>query len=691
MKKILLSACMLLGVAASAQIISIQDANLKNKLLSANTSNFVAIGTGNQSIILDVNADGEIDQSEADLVYYLNVNNAGVVSLSGLEDFTNLKSLQVRGNNIVSVNLSGFTNLEYFDCMESNIHSLSVSGLNALGSIYCDDNPLSYLDLHDLPAIREVYCSNTLLTELNLSQIPSLEWFRVNDNPLLTKINIHNGSILPHPMECDLSNLPSLLMLCIDEDEDDVMLPYFESNQILPPYMSTTCEYVPGQVYNAISGKIRLDLNGNGCTDADTSPGYYPVKISDGTNEKIKYTNQNGEYIAFVKAGTYTIEAPYNGILFASIPATASVTFASIDNESFVQDFCIAPNGVVDDVTVTLSAGFSMPGFDTYCHVYIRNNGNTVTNGTVTFNYDDNVLDYVLTTPQAPTVAPGTVTWGYSNLKPFESRSYTIKLNVNSPTETPAVNIDDILTFDAVIGVQGNDVNPADNTYEAQSLVVGSLDPNNIICMEGDKEPVENIGKYLNYEINFENTGNAAATFVVVTQEIDDTKFDVNSFEVINSSHAVDVTRTGNLVTFMFDDINLGAAAQGTIVFRVKTLASLEEGDQVMNRANIVFDYNYALVTNEAVTTFETILGINNPVIDQSIKVYPNPSADVVNVQSQNEINIIELYDLQGRLLQINQINTVSAQLDLTGRQSGIYFVKITTDKGSKVEKLIKE
>lgn len=691
MKKLLLSACMLLGIAASAQVVNIPDTSLKNKLLSANITNGIAIGASNQSIILDANADGEIDLSEAALAYYINVDNSGVTSLIGLEAFLNLKWLHSKGNDIVSVDLSGFANLEYFDCRGNNIYSVSVSGLNALEAIYFDNNPLSFLDLHDLPVLGQVYCSNTLLTELDLSHLPSLKWFRANDNPLLTKVNIHNGSILEYPGECDLSNNPSLLMLCLDEDEDAQMMQYFEWNEIIPPYMSTTCEYVPGQIYNSISGKIRLDLNGNGCTDTDPAPNYYQIKISDGTTEKIKYANQNGEYFALVGPGTYTVSAPYTQTLFTSLPLTAPVTFAGMNNESFVQDFCVTPNGEVDDVTVTLSTGFSMPGFDTYCHVYIRNNGNTVTNGTVTFNYEDSILDYVTSLPQAPAVSLGTVTWGYSNLMPFETRSYTVKLNVNSPTETPPVNIDDILTFTADIYMQGNDVNPADNTFATESLVEGSFDPNNIICMEGEIEPVEKIGEYLNYVVNFENTGNAAAAFVVVTQEIDTAKFDVSSFEVMGSSHEVDVTRIDNRITYRFEDINLTTADKGYVMFRVKTKQNLEEGDQVMNEANIVFDYNYAIVTNKAITTFETILDNGKFTIDRSVMVYPNPVKDIVQITVDTVVKTVSLFDIQGRQLQMNYVNETNTYFDLSNRASGIYFLKITTDKGVKVEKLIKE
>jgi hypothetical protein len=36
-------------------------------------------------------------------------------------------------------------------------------------------------------------------------------------------------------------------------------------------------------------------------------------------------------------------------------------------------------------------------------------------------------------------------------------------------------------------------------------------------------------------------------------------------------------------------------------------------------------------------------------------------------------------------------VNDISSELNLAERANGLYFIKINTDKGSKVEKLVKE
>ena len=47
------------------QVINFSDLNLKNRLLSSNTSNGIAIDASNNAFNLDVNSNGEIEVSEA--------------------------------------------------------------------------------------------------------------------------------------------------------------------------------------------------------------------------------------------------------------------------------------------------------------------------------------------------------------------------------------------------------------------------------------------------------------------------------------------------------------------------------------------------------------------------------------------------------------------------------------------------
>jgi len=86
-------------------------------------------------------------------------------------------------------------------------------------------------------------------------------------------------------------------------------------------------------------------------------------------------------------------------------------------------------------------------------------------------------------------------------------------------------------------------------------------------------------------------------------------------------------------------------------------------------------------------------LSVVNPILDDLISIYPNPVKDIVNIaiKDNSTIKTIELYDVQGRLLQTQFVNNVTSELNLSSRANGMYFIKINTDKGSKVEKVVKK
>ncbi|TRW24598.1 T9SS type A sorting domain-containing protein, partial [Flavobacterium zepuense] len=257
------------------------------------------------------------------------------------------------------------------------------------------------------------------------------------------------------------------------------------------------------------------------------------------------------------------------------------------------------------------------------------------------------------------------------------------------PMETPAIQNGDVIYYNVSIDGGATDETPNDNFFVFQQIVNGSFDPNDITCLEGSVVSPEMIGEYLHYTINFENTGDAAATFIVVKDVIDEAKFDVSSLQVLNASHNVEVRVTGNKVEFIFDDINLGATQKGNVIFKIKSLNSLQVNDEVMNKADIFFDYNFPITTNEATTAFQ-VLGVKDLAKDASVSIYPNPSNSIVNIKADGSIKSYELYDLQGRVLQTSIVNSTAAILDISARAKGIYFVKVVTEKGVSVQKIAK-
>lgn len=222
--------------------------------------------------------------------------------------------------------------------------------------------------------------------------------------------------------------------------------------------------------------------------------------------------------------------------------------------------------------------------------------------------------------------------------------------------------------------------------------VVNSLDPNGKTCLQGATISEQMVGEYLSYLIRFENTGNADAQNITVTDMIDTSRFDISSIEAIDSSHPYRMTVTdNNRVDFIFENINLPFANEtndGYIAFRIKTLTDLTEGSTISNTADIYFDYNSVITTNTYITTIDGSLNTAGFDTDKLV-VYPNPIQNSLYFAGTETVSKITVYDISGRILSSQNIN--GNQADLSWLPTGIYVVQAFVSDGVKNFKVVKE
>jgi|GEM_PF-5370546 len=441
---------------------------------------------------------------------------------------------------------------------------------------------------------------------------------------------------------------------------------------------------------NTISGFINYD-NG-GCATTNSPAAFMPILVQSTTQQFYTYTNADGSYTINVPQGNYTIspQLQWNQPGFVVNPVNTTVNFASNSYLTATQNFCISVASPISDVEVAEYVGNSLrPGFNSDVYIYYRNKGNQVMSGDITFNFDASRMDFHSAYPST-TVSSGVASWSYANLLPGEQRYIVVSLRTHSPTDTIPVNIGNVLPFSVSI-TPSTDANSSDNSMAFTSTVVGSYDPNNIICTEGDVLPTSEIGDFLHYTVNFENTGNYPADFVNVRIPIDVNLYDVNTLEIEGTSHYFQPKLQNNILDVLFPNIMLDTGGHGNVLLKIKSKNTLQAGDMVSKHAEIFFDYNASVNTGNANTVYQN-LATQIITHDNLITVYPNPATSNITITAQNEIQKIELYDVQGRLvLEHLARSEKSINLDISDRATGMYFLKITTAKGSKLEKLVKE
>lgn len=592
----------------------------------------------------------------------------------------NLSSIDLNSNYLTSLDLTNQSNLNFLTFNNNQISIINLSNISNLQSLACNNNQLITLDLSNNSILQDLDCSSNPLQSIFIKNNSNETYYDyINDVQLLT---------------FNFTNLPNLQYICADESQlNDIQIKILEYNYT-NCYVNSYCSFTPGGTFYEILGDTKFDFNNDSCDVSDINYTNLNFSIVDGVANSSLISNQTGNYYIPVQTGIYTITPNLeNPSYFNVSPTSFNVDFPT-QASPFTQDFCVTPNGVKSDIEVILLPTTpARPGFDATYKLIYRNKGNQVENGSVSLTFDDTRLDHVSSNPVYYSSAVNNFTWNYTNLQPFETREIALVLNVNSPIETPAVNNGDVLNYTATITTSNTDETPLDNTFTLDQTVVGSYDPNDKTCLEGETIAPSEVGNYVHYLIRFENTGTYPAENIVVKDMIDLDKFDIATLVPLKSSHDYFTRINGNKVEFIFENINLDfndATNDGYVLFKIKTLPSLVLGDTFTNNANIYFDYNFPITTNTYTTTVAA-LSTQDFDFGTYFTLYPNPAKDVLNIQAKQDlkINSIEIYNQLGQIVMAstNTLNTI----DVSNLASGTYFVKINTQKGSANVKFVKE
>ena len=83
------------------------------------------------------------------------------------------------------------------------------------------------------------------------------------------------------------------------------------------------------------------------------------------------------------------------------------------------------------------------------------------------------------------------------------------------------------------------------------------------------------------------------------------------------------------------------------------------------------------------------VLGVEEFSLENSVSIFPNPTSNIITIDTSNKINVnsLELYNIVGK--QVIKTNNVST-LDLSELSSGVYMLRVITDSGTLTKKVIR-
>ena len=423
-------------------------------------------------------------------------------------------------------------------------------------------------------------------------------------------------------------------------------------------------------------GNFNYQLNGGAPINAwgNTSNGYVIYENNAANVFNLNFVNNNALAFNLVTASYSNISvAAGSGITTYYFPLTAN---AYTDASVSLYNYSAPPR----------------PGFTYSNRVYFQNSGSqNIPAGTVTFTKDVN-LTILSTNPPTTATATG-FTYDFTNLAAGTDGFIDVTMQV--PT-IPTISLGTNVVNTAAIAV-ASDALAANNNASLTQTVVGSYDPNDKTESHGEKILFSsfNANEYLNYTIRFENTGTANAVNVRVTDVLD-ARLDETSIRMVNASNSNVVKRVGNTITWNFDAIELPPSVANTqighgfINFKIKPKAGFAVGDIIVNKANIYFDFNPAIITNECKTEFVATLAINDFAFND-FSFYPNPVSNILTVSNNSVIDSVTISSVLGQNVLTSKINDFQSTIDLSTLTSGIYIAEFLSNGAAKRIKIVKE
>ncbi len=751
-----LFSCLMFVQKIQAQIINIPDANFKSRL--TNIFIYYAKDSLENGIDVDINNDFQIDQSEALRVYYLDIKNSNIQSLQGIEYFKNLFRLDCSVNNISNLNLSNNKRLQSLNCSKNpiqnfnntvnslslaitdlycdsiglsnlqlntnNLANLSILSIinnqltqfdsktticSKLTKFYCENNNLTFLDVSKFKDLRALYCKNNLLYNLDVSGFKKLTQLDCSNNKLVTlfikndTVNTEfgiNSCIRIFGLPClDFSNNPDLKYICSDQWDTAKINNSCTRYDLLSTIVNTKCNADENGSTYSLHGNIKYNNNIDSCQSSTLI--FRNVKIAINNSSDFIITDYNNNFNLNLLRGIYELTPQILNNYFVCLPTSIIV---NLPEDTIPQQFCITANGVHHDVSITIiPLRAARPGFsDATYKIVLKNKGNQIENGTILFNYDESRQDYISATTTPTNIVSGALTFSFSNLQLFETREIIVTMRTNAPTDNPAVNAGDVIQLSVTTNLDNaiRDEFFKDNFQNIKQTVIGSFDPNDKTCLEGEIITPALVGDFVNYLIRFENTGTANAENIVLTDFINLNTFDISTLELTSTSHnCKTLISNGNKVQFVFDNINLPFTEplkHGYVAFKIKLKNNLVIGDSLKNTADIYFDYNLPIKTNTATSRIETVTAIKtNAKKEGSLSVYPNPSNGnfIVNFESKgNNPILIRVTDLNGKTVyeqKTTHHDRSTSSIELKDLPNGMYQLQIFSDIDVWIQKLL--
>lgn len=456
-------------------------------------------------------------------------------------------------------------------------------------------------------------------------------------------------------------------------------LPIYTCSGIMMP--PVTVEDL-GSECGQVQGSLFID-NDQDCIQGPAEVGvpYRVLQIEPGGLFAI--TDAEGSFSRYLPNGNYTLAVTGSDLLPlcpASMPAPFSIATNTVTVD--LADSSLVPL----DLRANVSAGPARPGFAHTVGFGVFNLTAQVSGPLTTTLTFDPQMSYVSSIPPPTSVNGNVLLWSTAALTAYTGFSASVTLQV--PPDVGLLGLPFSHTLSSTQTLAEDDL--TNNTDIHAGLITGAYDPNDktAYTSSGASEDFYFLDQdsYIDYRIRFQNTGNDTAFTVVVTDTISPL-LDLSTFQQGLASHPFSIGfKPGRVVEWRFADILLPdsnvneAASHGLLTFRIRPVQGLLPGTLLSNNADIFFDFNPPIRTNDAVLLAEFSTGIAHVTADV-LQLFPNPVQRTLTLQlpSGPPTGTLRITTPDGRTV-LHQRATPT--VDMAPLAPGLYLLSLRTAEG---------
>lgn len=654
--------------AALNQTVNIPDANFKSFLVNDSSIN--------------LNNDTEITMAEAQATTELIMNGIGIADLTGIEAFINLTRLDVPNNSLTTIDVSNNLSLTRLHVGFNNLTSLDIRLNTNIDELFCHENSLLdtllisngnnsnfiYMKAYNNPSLNCIQVdagfsppANTGLYNVGWTKdgqasysencIPSVYYVDANAT------GANDGSSWTDAF----TNVTDALALTNLNDAVWVAKgTYTLANKNTPIAVSTNEVDIIGGFAGTETTLADRVLTAIHTTNATIFTGDINGDDIDGDFSSNK--TDNAERLFELRTSNVT----FDGIIFENIYDTSQSGGVEENGVIFIPNNLNANNLKIKNSVFrsNYSNGYLLKIRKFNQGLLIENTkfiNNTIVNMGLVLLVSDSTNGYIFTRWANVLVADNDINLTALDIYREDwNNGSTLDVVINNST---FVNNDYNGTYGNSITASGNgSVNlNINNTIFWQNTVNGTAATRDISNGLDEHYDVFIRNAIANVPSNAGTYGTFSTTYLTTLDPAtDNLNLDVEYKPTSASNYIVDQGDNAYYDEALFGDLDLAGI---TRIFNT----TIDLG---------AYEYNSTLSVDA--------ISLNT----NSIKLYPNPVNDRLFIKSDNRIDSITIYNVNGQI--IKQKEAFSNGLDVSALNAGLYFINIKSDNGESIKKFIK-